>query len=142
MMNTETKWGWRHVSLFTGITLGFAIVIVGLFAPPSNLPRRNMAKVYGLLLHARLEPSRLGGSGTSSITLADGVILKPERDQVIAGYILTPHLDRQEFTIEARPLQPGKTGVLYFYRGRDGGVRFDAYKPAGESSRHYSQVVE
>jgi hypothetical protein len=139
MNRGEIIWGFRQVSVLTGVTLLLTVIVIGLLMPPSNQPRRNMAKVVGLLSHATRQEGSPALGGTPTVIVADGVTLAPERGQVAAGYVLTLHLRGAAFAIGANPIQPGRTGFLYFYRDGAGVVRFDGYKPAGESSRPYAR---
>jgi hypothetical protein len=135
MTNIGHKLGWRQAGIFAGLTVGMAVLIIAVLVPPSNLPRRNTSVIYDLLLRARRVNS--GATGVPTVALPNSVVLAPEFHHVVAGYDLLLHLRGETFAIEARPVQPGKTGVLYFYRDGDGVVRFDGYKPAGESSQPY-----
>jgi hypothetical protein len=138
MTKHEARWGWRQVGALVGVALGFAALVFALILPPSNLSRRNAAKVYGLLLHARLQQPSSEAASVPTVELGQPrIILYPERDQIVDGYVLNLHLVGQKFAIEAEPVQPGKTGTLYFYRSTDGVVRFNTFSPAGESSRPY-----
>jgi hypothetical protein len=84
---------------------------------------RNQGKVIALLTHAQLEGDK--GDSIRRIALGKQVVLTPEREQIAVGYVLVAHVHSSRFTIEARPAEPGKTGLFSYFLDEGGIVRFE-----------------
>jgi len=84
---------------------------------------RNQRKVIALLAHARPEAANRGE--IRRIILDSGIALAPDSDQVAFGYVLIAHVHSSRFTIEARPAEPGRTGLFSYFLDEAGIVRFE-----------------
>jgi len=114
----------------TGAVVGIAAL---LFIAPRDIAIRNQLTIAGLLARAH---RGLAGSSTGEIVLGDKAVLIPEREKVVAGYVLKAHNSGANFTIEARPETPGKTGLYTYFRDSSGTIRFaDGVKAADADSR-------
>jgi hypothetical protein len=123
--------------IFSVVVLLLVVVWVAQFIPLSNTAVRNQNRVVSLLRQARraLAPGRVPEVGT--VALGGGLTLAPERDRVIAGYIFKAHVRAGSFTVEARPVKVGKSGLFSLFRDEEGIVRFEPVlgRPADGNSR-------
>jgi hypothetical protein len=121
-----------------------APVVVGmlLIVSPRSLARRNQTKIIKLLAQAHAVSPQASGEVTGPVALGDGTRLQPERSQIVAGYVLKLHLQSTSFSIDARPVKAGVTGLLSYFRDATGVIRFDTSgKGANAESRPVAQPV-
>jgi len=99
-------------------------VIIGIlvFISPRDPARRNQTEVVLLLEKAH---SDVGPDLSEHIILGDGSAILPEHEQIMHGYILTAYVKAATFTVEARPLEIGKTGLFSYIRDETGVIRFE-----------------
>ena len=119
------------------------VIIIALFVPLPSQAIHNQRELLSLLRKAHLEMTPTGTPEVKRVALAGRVTLVPERDQIAAGYILRLHIQSSTFTIEANPVQVGKTGLFSFFRDKFGIVRFEPEigKPANENSRPWGRAL-
>src|SRR5690348_8233241 len=95
----------RHpaLAMCAGGALALA-AFVGAFLGLPNTPRRNSAELVRALAEPRIEWSSADHSGIYRVVLANGIALVPERDEIVAGYVVRLHTRLFVFNIEAQPL--------------------------------------
>lgn len=121
--------------VYTIIITSAAIAILLLISiePPRSLAVRNQGKVALLLRRAHFDSV---GAVHSQIMLGNGLVIMPERATAVCGYILIAHLHSSAFSIEARPISPGKTGLFTYFRDDAGVLRVEVgEEKAGPKSR-------
>jgi len=113
--------------------------MVAIFVSPRDPAITSERKIIRLLKHAHPEMAATAPSRIQRVRLADGVTLIPEHAQIAEGYTLKLHVRSSDFTIEAEPVQPGKTGTFSFFRDKAGVIRWNPElgQPAGEQSRRW-----
>ena len=105
---------------------------------PRDRAIRNQTKLVQLLRKAH--PGFTTSSQIERVILRDGTALTPERDQIVVGYTVRARVEPSGFTLEAQPVEFGKTGLFSFFRDRDGVIRFNASgERVGPGSRPFNQ---
>ena len=135
----------RHTALT--ICAGGALalmVFVGVFLQLPEPAKRNRAQLVRALAKPRIDWSSGDHSRIERVVLAGRITLVPEVDQILAGYVVRLHTRSSAFTIEARPLVVGKTGLFSYFRDEAGVIRFEPEpgKPAGAESRRWTAVLD
>jgi len=133
----------RHtaLSLCAAGALGL-VVFFGVFLPLPDEAIRNRRHLIRMLAKPRIEWSLSGHSRIERVLLGD-IALMPERDVTIVGYVVRLHTRSTAFTIEARPLIAGKTGLFSYFRDEAGVIRFEPEpsRPAGAESRRWNSTL-
>ena len=121
--------------ILVGIIVATAApIVVGLFVfvSPREPARRNQIEVVRLLTKAHAELSGV----QARVSLGDGTLLMPDREQIVHGYVIKAHIQSSGFTVEAQPVEVGKTGLLSYFRSASGAIRFEiGWKKATDGSR-------
>ncbi len=113
-----------HRSELSGLRKIASVLCCGLvlFLIQCNYPRRNHAKIVRLLRSACADTL---DSRITRVLLADGTVLHGERKSITCGYKLVLHVLSAGFTIEATPVEYGKTGLISFFRDDTGRIRYE-----------------
>jgi len=135
----------RHTAL--AICAGAAlalIVFVGVFLQLPNAAKRNRTQLVRALAKPRIDWSSDDHSRIERVVLAGRITLLPEVDEIVAGYVVRLHTRSSAFTIEAKPLVVGKTGLFSYFRDEAGVIRFEPEpgKPAGDESRRWTAPLD
>jgi hypothetical protein len=126
----------RGLAAVGSVTIA-ALVLIAIFVSPQSAAVRNQRRVVSLLVRAAPDSASAGGEAIQRVLLGDGVSLVPQKEQVDAGYVLKLEVRSAAFSIKARPVIPGKTGLFAFFRDEDGVIRVETNlgRPADVRSR-------
>ena len=120
------------------------MVFVGVFLPLPNPAKRNRNQLVRALEKPRIKWSLGDRSRIEGVVLASDILLIPDHDEIVAGYVVRLRTRSSAFTIEARPLVVGKTGLFSYFRDEAGIIRFEPEpgKLAGAESRRWSALLD
>ena len=101
-----------RVLFITGVAgAGAVALFLLIFIHPRDPALTNQNEILGLLGRASPVPTSRLNLEVRSVVLAERITLFPGRTQAVFGYSLRLTVRSTNFTIDAEPLIPGKTGV-------------------------------
>ena len=125
-----------RTAFYTVIAIATPIIIIlAIVVSPRDPLIRNQMKLVQLLAKAHPQLTTVEPLRIQTVIIGDHLTLLPDRDQVVAGYILRAHVQSATFMIEAQPVEVGKTGFFSYFRDEAGVIRFEMDKRATAESR-------
>ena len=131
-----------------GFLLAFAFLGVAMLAFRSYQGHREDSTItknetsVALLLQAAVEENQKLKTQTGNYARELGTLDSFRRAEFIGAiqaFDFSYRNASDSFSISANPRQPGKTGLHYFYVNQTGVRRYDAIRPAGQSSHTLPQ---
>jgi hypothetical protein len=125
----------RALILWTTTIIAVALSLAWILIPKSDQALKNQRQVIALLASARPIPGTPGTGGIAEIALGNHLRLQPEHEELVLGYTFRLRVQSFSFTVEATPVEVGKTGLYSLFRDASGVIHFELGRPATEHSR-------
>jgi hypothetical protein len=130
----------RFLKIVIGVVASLIVLLLIIAWPPSRRGLQNQRTVAGLLADARAVYKADDMGQIDHIAIGDSVTLLPEHSSTVSGYNLTVHIKANAFTIDARPVKIGATGMFPLFRDSNGVIRFEINAAvADEHSRQWGR---